>query len=355
MKRRWKILLGAVVILAALLVVNSIVTDKETKAAEVTIEGAEILELQTVDLQVLDTPAEDPSHEGQPIVLLHGYGGSIHWWERMIPLLAQTHRVIAIDLIGHGGSEKPKSGYSMPEQAADVAEAMNQLDVQGALVVGHSMGGVVATELAAQASELVDRVALIDTPAASDEIDHGITQDAALLPVLGEGIWRVRIDPLVEKGYETAFAPGFDTADGFDDPDQVVEDNRAMTYTAFDQASQETSDYLDEQDLPSRLAPTGVPLLAIVGSEDERVDPEDSVTAYEAVPGAVVKTFDGIGHSPNVEAPADTAETLLRFASDEPPLSSEPRPKPKPKADAKPERKRVEGRKNRPPKRAKDK
>jgi pimeloyl-ACP methyl ester carboxylesterase len=261
--------------------------------------------------------------------------------------------VIEMDLVGHGGSEKPKSGYSMPEQAADVAEALNELGVQGALVVGHSMGGVVATELASQASELVDRVALIDTPADTDEIDHGITQDAALVPVLGEGLWRVRVDPLIKKGYETAFAPGFDTADGFDDPDQVVVDNRAMTYTAFDEDSTETNDYLDDQPLPSRLTTTGVPLLAILGSEDQRVDPDAAAGAYEAVPGAVVKTFDGIGHSPNVEAPADTAETLLRFASDQAPLEGLAKPTPKKsKAQAKSRSKpRVEGRTNRPAKR----
>ena len=355
MKRRWKILIWALVLLAALLAVNAVITDKETKPAAVTIDGAEILELQTVDLQVLDVAADDPSAEGQTIVLLHGFGGSIHWWDHVIPLLTPTHRVIAIDLIGHGGSEKPKSGYSMAEQAADVAEALNQLDVQGALVVGHSMGGVVATELAGQASELVDRLALIDTPASSDEISHGLTQDAALTPVLGEGIWRVRVDPLIKKGYENAFAPGFDMADGFDDPDQVVEDNRAMTYTSFDQASQETGDYLDEQALPSRLSGTGVPLLAILGSEDERVDPEAAASAYEAVPGAVVKTFDGVGHSPNVEAPADTAETLLRFASDVAPPGSAPSHKPKAPQAKEPKRKRVEGRRNRPPKHARNK
>jgi pimeloyl-ACP methyl ester carboxylesterase len=200
-------------------------------------------------------------------------------------------------------------------------------------------------------------VALIDTPADTGEIDHGIAQDAALVPVLGEGLWRVRVDPLIEKGYATAFAPGFDTADGFTDPDQPVADNRAMTYTAFDQDSRETNEYLDAQPLPSRLSATGVPLLVILGAEDQRVDPDAAAGAYQAVPGSVVKTFDGVGHSPNVEAPADTAETLLRFASDEPPLAGPSKPARAP-GDSRPGARRgggprVEGRTNRPPKRQK--
>ena len=73
----------------------------------------------------------------------------------------REHRVVRIDLIGHGGSEKPQSGYEIDSQAAAAAEALNSLGVQGATVVGHSLGGSVATSLAEQASELVDRIVLI--------------------------------------------------------------------------------------------------------------------------------------------------------------------------------------------------
>ena len=84
----------------------------------------------------------------------------------MVPLLAKRHRVIRIDLLGFGGSEKPKSGYSMEEQGRLVALALGKLRVQGAVVVGHSMGFDVATALAAESSELVDR--LVDIDAAPD-------------------------------------------------------------------------------------------------------------------------------------------------------------------------------------------
>ena len=59
-----------------------------------------------------DGPADAPA-----VVLLHGFACSIRWWDRMVAALARDHRVIRFDLLGHGGSEKPKDGYSMENQA----------------------------------------------------------------------------------------------------------------------------------------------------------------------------------------------------------------------------------------------
>ena len=149
MKRRWKILLAILAGLAVLLGLNTIVLDRETKQAEVTVPGGKILSLNGGDLQVLDLPPTSSRPQpGGPVVLLHCYTCAIDWWDRLIPLLRRHHRVIAIDLLGHGGSEKPSDGYSMPEQADLIAEALGRLGVRGATVVGHSLGGTVATALA---------------------------------------------------------------------------------------------------------------------------------------------------------------------------------------------------------------
>src|SRR5437868_7054947 len=127
--RRWlKILLAVLVALIVLLVLNAIVIDHQTKGAKVTVDGARILHLSGGDLQVLEQgpvassasrPGATGSAQGsqnpraaEPIVLLHCYSCSINWWSKEVPLLQRGgHRVIAIDLLGHGGSEMPGSGY----------------------------------------------------------------------------------------------------------------------------------------------------------------------------------------------------------------------------------------------------
>src|SRR5262245_8892610 len=143
MRKRWKILIGVVVALAVLLTINTLIVEGETKSAEVTLAGGRILHLPGGDVQVLERgPRDDP-----PIVLLHCYTCSIAWWQRMIPLLDRDHRVLALDLRGFGGSEKPDSGYSMEDQATFVAEALKRLRVDRATVVGQSLGGTVGTAL----------------------------------------------------------------------------------------------------------------------------------------------------------------------------------------------------------------
>ena len=196
MRRGWKILIGALVALAILLTVNTIVLNQETKAADVTVSGGRILDLPGGAVQVVEqgpTVGKLPRVAGRqaarpPIVLLHCFGCSLHWWDRMVPLLARRHRVIRIDLLGFGGSEKPKSGYSMEDQGRLVALALGKLRVQGAVVVGHSMGFSVATALAAESSELVDR--LVDIDAAPDPSFGGLPFLARLTstPVIGQAL-----------------------------------------------------------------------------------------------------------------------------------------------------------------------
>ena len=114
----------------------------------------------------------------------------------------------------------------------------------------------------------------------------------------------------------SAFASGYDTAEGFDDPDQVVDDFRAMTYTAFREAFQATDDFVEEAALDDRLRQSAVPLLSIFGAEDEICDPDASQAAYEAVPGARIAEIEDAGHSPNVEQPEQTAKLIEEFAAD---------------------------------------
>lgn len=318
MGRSWKILSVVAVVLAGLLAINAVVLDSQTKRASVTAPGGQILRLSTVDLQVVDLPpsrpAKRPRDRGAPIVLLHCYACSTRWWDRLAPLLNTNHRVIMVDLIGFGGSEKPKSGYSIEEQAGAVAEALNRLNVEAATVVGHSMGGEVAIALAGEASELVDRVAVMGTPATADESSLPFLARITYTPVIGEALWRIRTDGLIKSGYEAAFAPGFDFEAAFDNPDQVVEDNRAMTYTSYDRAPANAHDFTEATSNAARMTAAAVPFLAMLGAEDQIVDTPAAAASYEAVPGAEIRVLDGIGHSPNLEAPEDTAETLLRFA-----------------------------------------
>jgi pimeloyl-ACP methyl ester carboxylesterase len=269
-------------------------------------------------------------------VLLHGYANSLHWFDAIEPLLAENHRVIRIDLLGFGGSEKPESGYSIPEQAAAVAEALSELEVQGALVAGHSMGGAVMTSLAEQASQLVDRAVMIDMAPDTENFGDGLPFLARLgyTPVIGEAMWRVTPDFAIEDGFKEAFAPGFDSEEAFENPDQIVDDFRSMTYTSYDAAPAENEDYTEELPLDERFKRTPVPLLVIFGQEDQLFDAAESIEGYEDVPGVQTEVVEDAGHAPQVEKPEEVAELLEAFSV--PPEIKRVRTKPPRKGQHKP-------------------
>lgn len=305
MGRRWKIAIGVVVALGVLLGVNAVVTDNETQSAEVTVPGGRILHLPGADLQVVDKGPRD----APPIVLIHCFSCGIDWWNGMMPLLDRTHRVVAVDLLGHDGSEKPTSGYTIPNQADLVAQALARLGVRNAEVVGHSLGGSVAVGLAERSPELVERVVIIDTGTTHKEASLGLIANAAFAPVIGEALWRIKPDFAVRKGLGVAFAPGFDV------PDAFVEDVDRMTYSSYHDSPEGSDDYSKEEGLANRMKATGKPLLVMMGAEEQILeDPAARLAEYRAiVPGVETKLIAGAGHSPNVEKPAETAALVLGF------------------------------------------
>jgi pimeloyl-ACP methyl ester carboxylesterase len=98
---------------------------------------------------------------GSPLVLLHGLAGSARWWSRNIPALSRSYRVIAIDLPGFGASPR---GHRLDLEVVidQLAGTMDELAIERASLIGHSMGGLIAGGLAADRPERVDRLILVD-------------------------------------------------------------------------------------------------------------------------------------------------------------------------------------------------
>ncbi len=305
MRRGWRIAIGAVSLVVVLIALNALVVEGETEPAEVTVPGGRILHLPGGDMQVVEHGPKD----GSPIVLLHCFTCAIDWWDAMTPRLERDHRVVALDLRGYGGSEMPDSGYTMEDQASFVAEALRQLGVRDATVVGHSLGGTVATALNGSFPRLVGRLVIIGQAPDESYASGGLPLSARLsfLPVLGPALWQVTPDFAIEDGLGAAFAPGYDV------PDRFVEDFKRMTYTSYSSGTEE-GDYTDAAPLDRRIAQTGTPLLAIFGDEEQIYEAKEALVAYAALPGAQTELIAGAGHSPNVEKPAETAALVLDFA-----------------------------------------
>jgi pimeloyl-ACP methyl ester carboxylesterase len=311
-RRGVKIAIAVVGVLCVLFAVNTIIVDNQTKGAGSTVRDGRILRLPGGDVQVVSDGPLKRSRAGAPIVLVHCFACSLHWWDRVVPLLDHGHRVIRLDLLGFGGSEKPGSGYSMEEQGRLVALALGRLGVRRAVVVGHSMGFDVTTALAAQAPGLVGRLVNIDEQPSPDYGDLPFVAKLGFTPVIGQAMWRLTPDFAVKDGYESAFAPGYDLGRF---GDVVVDDFRAMTYTSYDRSDAEMNDYEEAKPLTARVREAALPLLVLFGTKDQLYDdPRATANAYRSVPRARIRMIPGAGHSPEVEKPAETARLILAFA-----------------------------------------
>jgi 2-succinyl-6-hydroxy-2,4-cyclohexadiene-1-carboxylate synthase len=133
-------------------------TVRYDRAATVSVSGIQRIEVR--DGLVLRA---EVLGEGAPVLLLHGFSGSVEaWGDRILRGLAQTHRVIAVDLPGHGGSDAPlaPARYALPSVVEDLSLLLSALGVQRAHWIGYSMGGRVALGAALLAPERVHRLVL---------------------------------------------------------------------------------------------------------------------------------------------------------------------------------------------------
>jgi pimeloyl-ACP methyl ester carboxylesterase len=295
--------LGLVAVLVVALLVNAHLVRDRTEPARADV--GRILHLRGGSIQV----RVDGAPSAPAIVLIHRFASSIEEWDAVEPMLARTHRVIRIDLLGHGGSAKPARGYSIENQARLVNEALNRLSVSRAVVVGHSMGGAVAVALTSDYPAAVSRLVVMDTNDRTRFFHLPRLSRWAPTALLGPALWTVVSDSMIRNGLAVMFAPGYPV------PEAAVRELRRMTYSSYTESLREFEDYLDARGLDERLASLHVPRLVIWGGRDRLVSPA-ALRLYRRLAGVRIAVLARSGHSPLLEEPRRTAAILLRFASE---------------------------------------
>ncbi|MEU5239427.1 alpha/beta fold hydrolase [Streptomyces lydicus] len=266
--------------------------------------GAQATESSTLPLDDGDIYVrQDGPHDAPALLLIHGSASSTRSWHPMIPLLTGTHRVIRLDLLGHGRSAKPADRtYTIPDQARRVGAALDRLGIEHAVVAGHSSGGVVATALAEQRPDLVTAITLINT---GPSLDALIAPESAAINL---SQW-----PPTDEQLRWFASTGF-SREGYQIPQELLDDVRDMTPHTLTTTMGATRSYLQQRPLPDRLTALGKPLLVIFGQDDRRWR-SSSASDYRAVPGSKVVLLPGLGHSPLLEDPPRTATPLLAFTA----------------------------------------
>ena len=228
MGRGWKILIGVVAWRLGRCSRSTPSSSREKRSRrEVTVPGGRILKLPGGELQVARRrPARRQPDRPDPL---------LHLRDRLVgrddrPALERKHRVIAVDLRGFGGSEKPARATRWRTRRPVVAEALRRLGVHRRdgrrPLAGRHRGDRPRRTCR---HSLVARLVIIDQAPDNDFENEGLPFTAKLtfMPVLGPALWQVTPDFAIKDGLGVAFAPGYDV------PDAFVDDFNRMTYTSY--------------------------------------------------------------------------------------------------------------------------
>ncbi|MEF2969274.1 alpha/beta hydrolase [Paenibacillus sp. M1] len=248
------------------------------------------------------TIAYEEQGKGEALVLLHGFCGSSAYWERVAPLLAESYRVIAPDLRGHGNTDAPLGAYTIEQMADDVAGLLEQLGVGKYTLLGHSMGGYVALSVLQRYAERLNGIGLIHSTAYPDSEEAKEKRLKAVATINSEGITAF-VDGLVPG----LFAPELRET-------LADELNRAkeIGYKTPPQGASGAAMAMRERiDRRVVLSATVLPTLLVAGENDQVVPAERTFTTEgPAVTKAVIK---GAGHMSMYEAPERLAAVIGDF------------------------------------------
>lgn len=246
---------------------------------------------------------------GPAIVLLHGLGGSLYDWRHLLRPLAETHRVIAVDLLGAGESEiPPEEDYSVAAQARRVKGILDHLSIARASLAGNSYGGGIALRFAQDWPERVDRLVLIDSICYPENVPVYVTLAKApcatcvarTIPLGKTTKW------VLGSGSGTISRIGKSELDVYVRELEAPGRRAAIVHTVRAIVPPDTTEF------HTRLKTVRSPALLIWGKDDQTVPVALGRRLAKDLPDARLVELDA-GHIPNQERPEEVLREMRRF------------------------------------------
>ena len=245
--------------------------------------------------------------QGPAVLFLHGLTDSWRSFEPILPLLPEDVRALVPSQRGHGESERPERGYGMAQLAEDAVGLLDTLEVDRAVVVGHSMGSVVAQTMALDHPSRVRRMILVGS---------GTTFDTPDLRVFAQAVAELR-DPVphqvaLEFQQSTIHRPI---------PEELLEtfvgESMKVPAHVWQQALAGVLAFRSESFLPRLRVPT----LILWGDHDAIVSRSEQERLRKGIEGSMLRVFEDTGHAPHWERPRDFVDALVTFLGSGPPAN----------------------------------
>jgi 3-oxoadipate enol-lactonase len=241
-----------------------------------------------------DTPA--------PLVFVNPLGCDLRVWSDVASILRPDFRVVCYDKRGHGLSESGPDRCEMADYARDLAALLDAIQIRRAAIVGISIGGVIAQELARLRPDLAAALVLCDTAA---KVGTDQSWDERIAAVERGGVEAVA-GPILERWFTAEFRDGRAAEfAGF----------RAMLTRTPKQGYLAACGALKRADLRPHLGRLETPTLCLVGDQDATTPPALVKETAALIRGARVEIIGGAGHLPNVEKPATVARLIAEHVA----------------------------------------
>ena len=267
---------------------------------------------------------------GSPVVFIHGLGSSGYMeWRYNLELTAARHRVFAPDLPGYGRTEKPRARYTVPYFARFIERYMADRGLRSATLVGASLGGRIALEVALEQPRLARRLVLVNTlglgrpKVRMTQMAYGLVT----IPRLGEAVMRFTRDALqwappnmIRRVAARSAGGSTDLEEALDDA--YLDDLREMYATdEFHSAYLSTVRSLirpgavfgGHHDVTRRLNELKIPVQLIWGANDPLFPLAHAARAHSLIERSRLAVIEGAGHTPESERPEEFNRVLNKF------------------------------------------
>ena len=254
---------------------------------------------------------------GPVLVLIHGVTGNMQTWDEVLPELAEHYTVVTPDLLGHGLSAKPRGDYSLGAFASGIRDLLGALGHFRATVVGHSLGGGIAMQMAYQFPERVERLGLVSSGGLGEEVSVALR--AATLPGSELVIPLIAHNTLIDAGRlvgrllanvgiivspdRAEVARGYASLSDAEARRAFIHTMRAVIDHGGQRVSARDRLYLTET----------MPSLILWGKRDRIIPSAHGHRAHKEMPGSRYELFESSGHFPHVSEPRRFVAALRSF------------------------------------------
>lgn len=244
--------------------------------------------------------------EGPDLVLIMGLGANLGAWALNTPAFARHYRTLTFDNRGAGRSDAPAGNWSIRDMAADTAALMEALGIARAHIVGVSMGGMIAQELAIGWPGRVDRLVIACSRARASALRRTVA-------VAQRALWEAGIPREAIAALQQPWGRTTATLQDERLPLALLELQAQDPYPIAPAAYLRQLDATIAHDTVDRLGQISAPTLVLVGAEDILTPPYESIELARLIPGAELRILPRGGHGFNGEYPKEFNQAVLDF------------------------------------------